>query len=60
MASLAPDESFDVPIRNVYAPPYEFCFQVDGDGQGVGLETYSWRKLIVNETHSVQVQCKNR
>ncbi len=61
LASLKPDESFDVPIQNVYAAPYEFCFQVDGDGQKVGLESYCWRKLIEEEeSYSVKVQCKNR
>ncbi len=60
LASLSPDESFDVPIQNVYSEPYEFCFQVEGDGQNVGLETYCWRRLLEEDTHSVRVQCKNR
>lgn len=28
LASLEPDKSFNVPIANVYAEPYEFSFQV--------------------------------
>ncbi len=60
LASLKPDESFDVPLRHVYSPPYEFYFQVDGEGQNMGLKPYCWRQLLEYESHSVKVHCKNR
>ncbi len=60
LASLAPDESFNVPLSSVYSTPYEFHFQIDGEGQNLGLEPFNWRRLIIQESHSLHVRCTNK
>ena len=43
LTSLKPDDSFNVPLGNVYASPYEFYFMVEGQGQNMGLECFPYR-----------------
>ncbi len=59
LAAIEPDKSYSVPLEAVYAKPYEFYFQIDGDGETMSFEPYSWRNLVDKETYSQQIQCTN-
>ena len=59
MASIEPDKSFPVPLADVYSPPYEFYFQVDGSGETMSFEPYKWRSLLNQDCYSQTVQCSN-
>ena len=61
LAKLEPDDSFNVPIQNVYSPPYEFYFQIDDPAANMGIQSFDWRLMADEEpSHHEQILCTFR
>merc|ERR1712226_577581 len=60
LATINPENTFNVPIASVYSAPYEFQFKIAEDGENMGLESYPWREIKAQRgNYAQQIECTN-